>query len=93
MGFIFIYSGFDLLEGNPSAEKSEQDSWGAVEALTVPLTEYKGLHMAGSDLRIQMLQIEQATQRVQSKGKPTCVTAAESLGDVFSSVLILNIIQ
>lgn len=64
-----------------------------MEALTVPLTENKGLRRAGSDLRIQMLQIEQATQRVQSKGKPNCVTAAESLGDVFSSVLILNIIQ
>lgn len=64
-----------------------------MEALTVPPTENKGLRRAGSDLRIQMLQIEQATQRVQSKGKPTCVTAAESLGDVFSSVLILNIIQ
>lgn len=48
MGFIFIYSGFDLLEGSPSVEKSEQDSWGAVEALTVSPTENKGLHRVGS---------------------------------------------
>lgn len=58
MGFIFIYSGSDLLEGNPSAVKSEQDSWGAMEALTVPPTENKGLCRAGSDFRIQMSQME-----------------------------------
>lgn len=38
--------------------QSEQDCWGAVEALTVPPTENKGLCRAGTDLRVQMLQME-----------------------------------